>query len=415
MQRITTSVVVSVLLGGVPAATAQLPPETSPDPQKESIVGDLAPGFSSREALQILEGEDLEFSSLRGNTVVFEFWATWCGPCIRAIPHLNELVERFSGKPITFISISTDEDKSRISEFLKKTPMLGILAWDPDRKWFKAYQGVYLPHTVIVDSVGRIAGITSPENLTVEVLEKIMDAIPVNLPPKETFEANLDWDRTKITWEDGIEPLTQVIIKPVSTTGAALMYYPGSNRLVADGLTLEPLILAAYETIPPYLDYRLPHSKRKYRVSVIVPQGQETRLLPLFRESLKTSFGLSIHWETQEKEVLVLKQLPDEKSRLRLSQAEQSVFWSSRGTIHGTKETLARLCLAAASRIGLPVLDETGLVGQYDWELLYQPGDPSVLIDGLRKGLGLEAERSRRQIQVLVVESSGQRHHSIYP
>ena len=190
---------------------------------------------------------------------------------------------------------------------------------------------------------------------------------------------------------------------------------PGSNRFVADGLILESLILAAYETIPPYLDYRLPHSKQKCRVSAIVPEGQESRLLLLFRESLKASFGLSVYWEAQEKEVLVLKQLPSAKSKLRPSQAEKSIFWFARGTLHGTKQTLKRLCLAVAGRIGLPVIDETGLSGQYDWELPYQPGDPSVLIAALRKELGLEAERSRRQIQVLVVENSGQRQPSIYP
>ena len=405
MRRIATSVLVAVLWGGITVSAAQLPPKTLPDPQKEMMVGDIAPGFNSGEALQTLEREDLEFSTFRGKTTVLEFWATWCVPCIRVIPHLNELAEKLSGKPITFISISNDEDKSRLREFLKKTPLPGISAWDPDRKWFKAYQGVGIPHTVIVDAGGRIAGITSPWNLTVEVLEKVMDGIPINLPPKEASEVSLDWDRK---WDDGIEPLTQVIIKPVSATGSASMYSPGSNRFVADGLVLELLIRLAYEIPAPYLDYRLPHSKRQYRVSAIVPKGQETRLLPLLRESLKSSFGLSIYWETQEKEVLVLKQSPGEKSGLRPSRAEKSASWIVRGSLYGTKQILERLCLAVAEWIGIPVVDETGLSGQYDWELPYQPGDPSVLIAALRKELGLEAERSRRQIQVLVVENSGQ-------
>ena len=405
MRRIATSVLVAVLWGGFTVFPSQLPPKTLPDPKKELMVGDVAPGFNSGGALQTLEGEGLEFSTFRGQTVVLEFWATWCVPCIGVIPHLNELAEKLSGKPITFISISNDEDKPRLREFLKKTPVPGISAWDPDRKWFKAYQGVGIPHTVIVDAGGRIAGITSPWNLTVEVLEKIMDGIPINLPPKEASEVSLDWDRK---WDDGIEPLTQVIIKPVSATGSASMYSPGSNRFVADGLVLELLIRLAYEIPTPYLDYRLPHSKRQYRVSAIVPKGQETRLLPLLRESLKSSFGLSIYWETQEKEVLVLKQSPGEKSGLRPSRAEKSASWIVRGSLHGTKQTLERLCLAVAEWIGIPVVDETGLSGQYDWELPYQPGDPSVLIAALRKELGLEAERSRRQIQVLVVENSGQ-------
>lgn len=340
--------------------------------------------------------------------MVLDFWATWCGPCVRVIPHWNELVEKFSGKPIVFISISADEDEDRLREFLKTTPMRGVSAWDPDQEWFKAYQATPIPHTVIVDSTGRIAGITSPSNLTVAVLEKVMEGTPVRLPQREAIEANLEWDRTEIKWEDGIAPLTQVIIKPVSGMGtAASMYSPGSNRLVADGIFLKALIHLAFETSPPYCDYRLSQSDQRYRVSAIVPRGQESRLLPLLRESLKSSFGLSVYWETQEKEILVLRQLPREKSEFRPSQAEKSSFWFMRGTLHGTKQTMESLCHAVAERIGLPVIDETGLSGQYDWELPYQPGDPSVLIGALRKNLGLEAERSHREIQVLVVEESG--------
>ena len=404
MRTVSTRGLVSVLWVGF-AAACQMPSETLPERQKDPMVGEIAPGFHSGGALQTLEGEDLKFSTLRGKTVVLEFWATWCIPCIRVIPHLNDLAAKLSGKPIAFVSVSTDEDKPRLSEFLKKTPTPGISAWDPDRKWFNAYQGIGIPHTVIVDAAGRIAGVTSPWNLSVEVLEKIMAGIPVNLPQKEASEVSLDWDRN---WVDGIEPLTQVIIKSVSATGSASMYPPGSNRFVADGLFLETLIRLAYEAPPPYVDYRLPHQERQYRVSAIVPKGQETRLLPLLREALKSSFGLSIYWETQEKEVLVLKQLPGKKSGLTPSRAEKSASWPVRGTLHGTMQTMENLCLAVAEWIELPVVDETGLSGKYDWELPYQPGDPSVLIGALNKELGLEAKRSPRQIQVLVVENSGQ-------
>ncbi len=405
MQRIAAALV-AVLWGSVTADGAQLPPETSLGAQKELVVGDVAPGFDTGGTLQFLEGEDLEFSSLRGKTVVFEFWATWCVPCIQAIPHWNDLIKELSGKPITFISISIDEDESRLRDLLKSTPILGLSAWDPDRKWFKAYQGTSVPHTVIVDSAGKIAGITSLKKLTVGILEKITNGDPFNLPPKQVSSANADWDRKEIGWDDGIEPLAQVIIKPVSVTGSALNYSPGSNRLSGDGLRLETLVHTAYETSLLYLDYRLPHSRQGYRVSAFVPQGQEARLLPLLRETLKASLGLSIRWETQEKEVLVLKQLLGEESRLRPSQAEQSARGWKRGTLYGTKQTMEELCVAVANLMEIPVVAETALSGQYDWELPFQPGNPDVLMASLRKRLGLVAERARRQIQVLVVEKA---------
>ena len=99
MGKIIQSSLVAVLCASFLAPACQLPPESLSDPGKESMVGGLAPGFNSEGALQTLEGEDLRLSSLLGKTVVFEFWATWCGPCIRVIPHWNELVEKLSGKP----------------------------------------------------------------------------------------------------------------------------------------------------------------------------------------------------------------------------------------------------------------------------------------------------------------------------
>ena len=221
----------------------------------------------------------------------------------------------FPGSPLLSSPYRLMKTKIDFVSFLKTTPMRGISAWDPDQKWFKAYEARPIPHTVIVDSAGRIVGVTSLAKLTVEVLEKIIGGVAFHLPPKEVFAANVDWDRTEIIWEDGIEPLLQVIIKPASATGSALRYSPGSNRLAGDGMRLKALIYEAYETSPSYLDYRLPHSTQGYRVSALVPPGQEARLLPLFREALKASLGLSIRWETQEKEVLVLKQLPGEKKQ----------------------------------------------------------------------------------------------------
>ena len=70
---------------------------------------------------------------------------------------------------------------------------------------------------------------------------------------------------------------------------------------------------------------------------------------------------------------------------------------------------MEELCVAVADLIDLPVVAETRLSGQYDWELPFQPGDPDVLIASLRKRLGLAAERARRQIQVLVVEKAKSR------
>jgi thiol-disulfide isomerase/thioredoxin len=59
------------------------------------------PLLQATDLLQAPPGTKLDAGSIRGNVVILEFWATWCGPCVVAIPHLNELAEEFKGKPKT--------------------------------------------------------------------------------------------------------------------------------------------------------------------------------------------------------------------------------------------------------------------------------------------------------------------------
>jgi thiol-disulfide isomerase/thioredoxin len=67
------------------------------------------PEVELSQLLQAPAGTQPVLSALRGKAVVIEFWATWCGPCVTEIPHLNELVEQVKGKPVVFLSVTDEE------------------------------------------------------------------------------------------------------------------------------------------------------------------------------------------------------------------------------------------------------------------------------------------------------------------
>jgi uncharacterized protein (TIGR03435 family) len=121
---------------------------------------------------QLPEGVNAEtgysWESLRGTTVVLEFWATWCGPCVAAIPHMNDLAEQFQGE-VVFISV-TDEPEEKTLALREKRPLKSVLGFDPDKSMLNAYGVRGIPATFVVDKEGKIASITHPNRLTAEKL-----------------------------------------------------------------------------------------------------------------------------------------------------------------------------------------------------------------------------------------------------
>jgi thiol-disulfide isomerase/thioredoxin len=77
----------------------------------------------------LLDGRKARLSDFRGNVVVLDFWTTWCTPCRAMIPHERALVERLKGKPFRLLSISADDEKETLVQFLEKEKMPWLHAW----------------------------------------------------------------------------------------------------------------------------------------------------------------------------------------------------------------------------------------------------------------------------------------------
>jgi thiol-disulfide isomerase/thioredoxin len=74
----------------------------------------LAPAKPLPElALKDLSGQKQRLSALKGNNVVLNFWATWCGPCQEELPLLSRFSDAYGGDPVRFVAVSIDEEKSR--------------------------------------------------------------------------------------------------------------------------------------------------------------------------------------------------------------------------------------------------------------------------------------------------------------
>src|ERR1044071_2867661 len=135
--------------------------------------GEAPPQLTLESILQAPSDTQPNWNALKGKVVVLEFWATWCGPCVAAIPHLNELADKFKDQPVQFIAV-TDEDEKVIVPFLKRKPIHAWIGLDTDKSMLKAYGISGIPHTVIVDKKGKIAAITHPTSVTEETLKQAL-------------------------------------------------------------------------------------------------------------------------------------------------------------------------------------------------------------------------------------------------
>jgi thiol-disulfide isomerase/thioredoxin len=79
----------------------------------------MAPPFS----LTTMDGQHVTMDGLAGKVVLIDFWATWCGPCREALPHVRQIAQRFAGQPLVVLSISLDNDDAKWRDFVAKNGM----------------------------------------------------------------------------------------------------------------------------------------------------------------------------------------------------------------------------------------------------------------------------------------------------
>ncbi len=116
------------------------------------MTGREAPDF----ALKSSTGENLRLSEYRGDVVMVNFWATWCGPCRQEMPLLEELFSRYERVGFTLLGVNIDDDPRRAMAMAQELGVTFPVVFDNTKEVSKLYDVNAMPVTVLVDKEGRV-------------------------------------------------------------------------------------------------------------------------------------------------------------------------------------------------------------------------------------------------------------------
>jgi peroxiredoxin len=116
------------------------------------LTGQPAPDF----ALKSSTGANLRLSEYRGDVVMINFWATWCGPCRQEMPLLDELSSRYERVGFKLLGVNIDDDSNRAMAMIEELGVSFPVLFDARKEVSKMYDVSAMPVTVIVDREGTV-------------------------------------------------------------------------------------------------------------------------------------------------------------------------------------------------------------------------------------------------------------------
>lgn len=281
----------------------------------ESVqLGSLVPDFD----INILTKDGTAKKNIkdyRGKVVILEFWATFCGPCFPAMDHLAILHKKFPND-LEVINV-TDEERWKVVNFLKKRPTSMPIAIDIDKSINQLFYHQLMPHTIIIDPQGYIKAITSPEEVTEEVIYLAKSGAILAVKTKAEFATKTE-NATAMTVVQAEDKSFYKVAVSAQKEGVQSQINKKSDfEYEFINCTIPLMYQVLYQTTRPNPNDRaclevseqtkyLLEEKQQYCLTIKVPEAMKHRLGEIGMKNLEDIFGLKAKNENRTRKVYAL-------------------------------------------------------------------------------------------------------------
>lgn len=382
----------AALLTAAPAAAADAPKKAP-----------KAPDFTVGTLLDAPR-KSVTLKDLKGKVVFLEFWATWCGPCVAGIPRTNRLIDALAGTDAVFLFV-TDEDEATVRGFLGKRPVKAWIGLDLKKEAFGPYRVKGRPDGYLIGRNGELLARIFPDALQEK---EVRDALAGTFAPRPVEWADSSYAAFDLKKKDktaaaaGPKPLFELTIMPQAEKPPFRGMRGGPDALTAVGLPLATTLAWIWDTDQDRVILDTEPVKG-FDFALTAPRGEIDDAKEALKAAVAATFRIEVREERQEREVYLLK---------RAGKAAPPTFDPAGPFKAGAMSTgpgrflgsdaLSELVKSMRWSAGRPVLDETGLKGEYSLDLEW-PEDDAAARDAAFASVGLKLVPARRKLPVLRV------------
>jgi len=141
--------------GAKDMATAKAEAQAEAD-EEAGPAAALAGKPASDFTLDDMDGKPVTLSEMKGSVVILDFWATWCGPCVASLPHLNKVYKDFQKDGLKVYALNQREDKQKVADFITNKNLTIPVLLDKEGNVAKQYLVTGIPQTVLIGKDGVV-------------------------------------------------------------------------------------------------------------------------------------------------------------------------------------------------------------------------------------------------------------------